>query len=345
MENGECIEASAPTRIDLAGGTVDIWPLYLFHEGACTINAAINLNVRLRIVRSSDDFFHVINLTTGRHCCEASLDRIKRRAGFELFGWALEHFRPDHALEIHYTSMAPQGAGLAGSSALLVALCGALNMMAGNPYTKDDFPWLLRDIETRILGVPAGLQDYYPALWGGIHFLRFGAGTVQRRLIRVDHRELEQWLMLVFTGTSRNSGSNNWSIVKHYIDGNRRIKRLLGQIVHVTDQMGDALIRGDYGRAAEAMRQEARHREHLLEDILTPDIRHLGAIARACGVLATKVCGAGGGGCVLLFVDPRRRQLLNENVVRAGYQVLPLHITRSGLTVRRLRRCGRKFDR
>ena len=43
------IISSAPTRIDLAGGTIDIWPLYLFHEGASTLNAAISLRAHVEL--------------------------------------------------------------------------------------------------------------------------------------------------------------------------------------------------------------------------------------------------------------------------------------------------------
>ncbi len=49
------IESSAPTRVDLAGGTIDIWPLYLFHPGAATVNFAISLRAHCRIETRADD--------------------------------------------------------------------------------------------------------------------------------------------------------------------------------------------------------------------------------------------------------------------------------------------------
>src|SRR5215831_6164421 len=49
------IATSAPTRIDLAGGTIDIWPLYLFHSGAQTVNAAISIRTYARVEPRDDD--------------------------------------------------------------------------------------------------------------------------------------------------------------------------------------------------------------------------------------------------------------------------------------------------
>ncbi len=59
------IVTSAPTRIDLAGGTIDIWPLYLFHPGAQTLNAAISLRAQATIETRSDERIVITSLDTG----------------------------------------------------------------------------------------------------------------------------------------------------------------------------------------------------------------------------------------------------------------------------------------
>src|SRR5438094_5353563 len=59
------IEASAPTRIDLAGGTLDIWPLYLFHEDAQTINAAISLRAHVDVSPRTDGRIQLESTDTG----------------------------------------------------------------------------------------------------------------------------------------------------------------------------------------------------------------------------------------------------------------------------------------
>src|SRR5687767_15727403 len=58
--------ASAPTRIDLAGGTIDIWPLYLFHDGAATLNAAISLRAQVTLEGRGEEGIRLQSLDTSR---------------------------------------------------------------------------------------------------------------------------------------------------------------------------------------------------------------------------------------------------------------------------------------
>ena len=328
------IEARSPSRIDLAGGTVDIWPLYLFQRGAVTINAGISLFVRIRIAVSEDGLFHIVDLKRNRRCTAATIDLLKRKKGFELFGWALDHFRPNTGLKIVSDTMVPEGAGLAGSSSLLVALCGALNHITRMHYSRVRLLDILRDIETQLLQVPAGFQDYYPALWGGISSICWDVGGGKREVLDSVDREIEPWLMLVYTGTSRHSGTNNWNILKQYIEGDTRIRRLLQKIVAVTHSMREALIERDFEKAGTLMGQEASCRRELLPTIVTPEIERLEKMARSLGVIGCKVCGAGGGGCVVLFLEPDRREIVYRRLTQSGYEVVPFRIARKGLWLR-----------
>jgi D-glycero-alpha-D-manno-heptose-7-phosphate kinase len=329
----ECIEALAPTRIDLAGGTVDIWHLYLFHHEALTINAAINLFIHIRVSISMDGLFHIVDRKKNRSYTADTVEALKKKKGFELFGWALQHFIPGTGLKITYDTMAPEGSGLAGSSSLLVALCGALNRLVRTNYSRTRLLDILRDIETQLLRVPAGLQDYYPALWGGVNGIRWDVGGGKKETLDFWVHGLEQWLMLVYTKTSRYSGMNNWNILKRHVEGDKEIRRLLQKIVLVTHMMRDALINGDFRKAGEAMAQEASYRKQLLPGIVTPEINHVEKIARSSGAIASKVCGAGGGGCVLLFLEPQRRDPVQQRLVQEGYEIVPFSISRGGLSL------------
>ena len=60
------IRSSAPTQIDWAGGTLDIWPLYLFHEGAQTLNAAISLRAHAEIVERTDGKVRLESVDTAK---------------------------------------------------------------------------------------------------------------------------------------------------------------------------------------------------------------------------------------------------------------------------------------
>ncbi|KAF0249800.1 MAG: D-glycero-alpha-D-manno-heptose-7-phosphate kinase, partial [bacterium] len=120
------IEASAPTRIDLAGGTVDIWPLYLFHPGAQTLNVAINLTANCKIIPRNDNIVSIESKDTNTFV-KTSLDKLKETSELELLVRIIDFFQPKTGLTLITECNAPVGSGLGGSSTLDIAVCGALN--------------------------------------------------------------------------------------------------------------------------------------------------------------------------------------------------------------------------
>ncbi|MBD0326532.1 MAG: GHMP kinase, partial [Pyrinomonadaceae bacterium] len=160
------IEASTPTRVDLAGGTIDIWPLYLFHPGATTVNFAISLLASCRIETRSDDRI-ILESRDRKISFETKLSGIEdliHEERLELISKLVHFFKPETGFHLLADSQAPAGAGLAGSSALNIACIGALNRLVGNRYDEHKFVTIAANIETTVIRVPAGFQDYYSAL-------------------------------------------------------------------------------------------------------------------------------------------------------------------------------------
>ena len=83
------------------------------------------------------------------------------------------------------------------------------------------------NVEAQAIKVPTGLQDYRPAMYGGIAALELGAHGLTRVPLGVDPLELQRRIVLCYTGAPRNSGTNNWEITKRHIDGDRARLRLL----------------------------------------------------------------------------------------------------------------------
>ena len=157
------IETSAPTRIDLAGGTIDIWPLYLFHPGAQTLNAAISLRARARITPRSDDRIAIQSEDTGVSVEADRWQDLRGEKRLRLLS-LLMHFFEARGITLTTTSDSPAGAGIAGSSALNVAVCAALADWRRTHYEPEALLQIALNIEAQAINVPTGLQDYRPAL-------------------------------------------------------------------------------------------------------------------------------------------------------------------------------------
>jgi D-glycero-alpha-D-manno-heptose-7-phosphate kinase len=215
------IESSAPTRVDLAGGTIDIPPLFLFHEGAATVNFAVSLAAKCRIETRDDD--RIILESVDRNVkFETTLGRIgelKDEPRLELLAKLVYFFKPETGFTMVTESEAPAGAGLGGSSTLNIACIGALNKLVGDRYTPERFIPIAAAVECQVIRVPTGYQDYYSAQYGGTACIHFGPAGMHREAIETDVETLERRIVVCYTGEPRNSGTNNWEITKRHIDG------------------------------------------------------------------------------------------------------------------------------
>jgi D-glycero-alpha-D-manno-heptose-7-phosphate kinase len=156
------IRSSAPTRIDLAGGTLDIWPLYLFHEHAQTLNAAISLRAHAEISPRTDGRLRLESIDTSKFIDVARWQDLADAQGLPLLSRLARFFRAEN-LTLRTRGESPAGAGIAGSSALNVAVCGALAEWAGMALHGEELLTIAMNVEAQVINVPTGLQDYRPA--------------------------------------------------------------------------------------------------------------------------------------------------------------------------------------
>jgi D-glycero-alpha-D-manno-heptose-7-phosphate kinase len=331
------IESFAPTRVDLAGGTIDIWPLYLFHPGAMTVNFALSLMASVRIETRNDQriILESRDRNVGFETTVERIDELARDEQLALVSKMVNFFRPSQGFHLIANSEAPAGAGISGSSALAIALIGALNRLVGDRYEPRKFITLAANIETTVIKVPAGFQDYYPAFYGSASCIHFRADGIEREQIEVDPNEIEKRFVICYTGEPRNSGINNWDSFKRHIDGDAELFEIFERIRDAATKMRAALLANDWAKVANVMREAYPNRKRLAPGITTPQMDRLVEKALANGAEAAKVCGAGGGGCIAFLCAEGRKQEVEQALSEAeGAEVLNWKVSREGLVVR-----------
>jgi D-glycero-alpha-D-manno-heptose-7-phosphate kinase len=330
------IETSAPTRVDLAGGTIDIPPLFLFHEGAATVNFAIDLMAKCRIETRDDDMIVLESIDRGLKF-ELPLEQIhelRNEPRLELLSKLVYFFKPETGFTMITESEAPAGAGLAGSSTLNIACIGALNKLVGDRYAPEKFIPIAAAVECQVIKVPTGFQDYYSAQYGGVSCIHFGPAGMHREELSVDKKILQDRTVVIYTGEPRASGTNNWDITKRHIDGDPELFDIFEGIRDSSLKLREALVAADWCAAGEILRHGHPHRKRLSPHISTPHMDHLIEVALDNGAIAPKVCGAGGGGCIAFFCEDGRKSDV-EAALRAeeGAEVLNCNILDRGLEI------------
>jgi len=330
------ISSQAPCRVDLGGSTLDIWPLYLFHENAVTVNFAVDRYTRALIEPRAGSRITFTSTDLKRDAAYDSLPDLlaAKKHVLPLAAEIVRFFEPEGGFHLETGSEAPAGAGISGSSALIIAVTNAFNRWLKTGYSLEKLREISQNIEARLIRVPTGCQDYYPAMYGGVSAIELGCAGIKRVALQVDPEALEARVVLAYTGEPRNSGINNWEVTKSHIDGDRRVFRNFATIAHIAVAMRHALEKSDWTETARLLREEWSNRKRNAPGISTPLIDRMIEVTRRKGALAAKVCGAGGGGCVLFLIDPDARARVVSLIEAEGATVLPVKVARKGVEVR-----------
>jgi len=332
---GPTILAQAPCRADLAGGTMDLWPLYLFHPGALTVNFAVNILTSCRLTPLKGKRIFLRSVDTRKEEQFADLAELQRARRYRLpiAAYLLRFFVPREGLLVETDSESPAGAGISGSSALMIATTAALARLTGRNLTLEQMRVIAQNVEAQIINVPTGCQDYYPALYGGVSAIHLDADGIHREAVPVAPEEIESRFVLAYTGAPRQSGINNWEVFKAHINGDKHVFRNFERICEIARAMHQALVNADWGEVARLLREEWKLRRTNAPGITTPLIDKLIAAAKRNGGRAAKVCGAGGGGCVIFLVEKGAASRVATAIGDNGGRVLPLQVARDGLRV------------
>lgn len=275
---------SAPARIDLAGGTLDIPPICYFIKDTLTLNLTINLRVSVEIKQGNG---FVLNQDQKTHVDE-----------LPLFKLALDYFGLEPKYDFIVENAIPRASGLGGSSTLLVALVKCLSEIAGKTLGNDTLLNAVTVLENRLLGKPAGTQDGAAAIYGGLSRIEFEQGPPRQSALRLPEY-LSGELYLVYCAEQHHSGINNWSLIKSACEGDTRTLDVFRRLNENAHKMQELLQSGSAEDFLVGLRKEVALREELCSDLMTPDMASF-ANGLSSDYVA-KVCGAGGGGCMFVF--------------------------------------------
>ncbi|HVS02271.1 MAG TPA: hypothetical protein VMT16_05835 [Thermoanaerobaculia bacterium] len=322
------VRATAWCRVDLGGGTLDIWPLGLLFPGAVTVNVALDLPVAVTVARRASGY----RVTQGGSRVEAAdVHQLAARTDTALIGTICGALALP-PLEVAIDSSSPLGGGLGASSAVTVALIAGADRLLGRPAREPAaLCRLARDLEAVSMRLPTGMQDHYGAVTGGALAIHFAPGGERVERLDVDLAGLSRHLLVVYSGRSHFSAATNWEIIRGCLEAEPETQGLFTGIARVAAQLPQRLEAGDWEGAGELVGQEWSLRRHLAAGVSVPAVESLLSLARSLGAWGGKACGAGGGGCVAILAPEERRAVLAASLAAAGGEVLSTAPTPRGL--------------
>ncbi len=297
-----------PFRLSFFGGGTD-YPAWYRQHGGAVLATTIDKYCYLTCRHLPPFFEHRIRLVYRRIETCRSADEVQHPVVRE----ALRLLKIPHGVELHHDGDLPARSGMGSSSAFTVGLLHALHALRGEMATK---PQLVREalhVEQDALGETVGSQDQVMAAHGGLRHVRFhptGDIAIDPLILppaRV--RELESHLMLFYSGIARTAAD----VAKSYagdLEGRRRQLRIMRELV---DEGLDILCSGsDIRGFGDLMHEGWQTKRSMSAQVSNAEIDTLYARALEAGAVGGKLTGAGGGGFLLLFVEPARQAEVRE---------------------------------
>lgn len=323
--------------MDLAGGTLDIWPVGLLVPRAATVNAAISLRARAEVLPAAR--FRVVNRQRNLDAAAEEVETLFEHPFTALAARLVSFFAPDEPVELRFHTAAPPGSGLGGSSALGMAMAGALNEASGAGWSVPELVRIVMDTEVRILRTATGSQDQFAAGLGGVHIHHWESPAPRAEPLPWGEGAddpLATRFVPVFTGEAHSSADSNRRVLERILAGEPTALRGIEEIAETVYGMRAALLAGDWDGVAAHLDREWAARKSLSPAVTTPTLDRFEEALRSAGARAVKACGAGAGGTLLALCRPADRDAVTAAARAAGGEALAARTDPVGLRPERL---------
>jgi D-glycero-alpha-D-manno-heptose-7-phosphate kinase len=318
------IISQTPLRVSFAGGGTDLAAYYEQRDG-CVLSTAIDKHAYVIVKERFDD---EIYLNYMRKEIVERVDEVEH----ELIREAMRMTGIDHGVEITLLSDVPSaGSGLGSSSSFTVGLLNALYVYGGRQVTAEQLAREACEIEIERLGKPIGKQDQYIAAYGGLRLLRFRSdGEVDTEAVnlpRIQAFELGRRLSLYFTGRTRKA-----DVILS--EQERQTGDRMAELDSIRDlalELREELESGELDPMGRILHENWELKRKLAKGISDPEIEALYEQARSHGAMGGKICGAGGGGFLMVYCPPERQGMLSKGM--EGHRRLPFQLERDGSKV------------
>jgi D-glycero-alpha-D-manno-heptose-7-phosphate kinase len=318
------IIARAPLRISFLGGGTD-YPEFFEEYGGEVISTAIDKFSYITLNRLLGFFDHSIRLSYSKTELVQTAEDLKHPA----VRAALKYVDIPSHVEINCISDLPARTGLGSSGAFVVSLLHALHAFKGNYVSPEKLAAEAIEIERDILKDCVGCQDQYAAAVGGFNVIRFNSRTDIRYepiVMNSQRKEtLNNNLMMFYTGIQRSASE----IAKDQVDNTKvnipYLKDLKSLVSEASQVLQSDKPLSNFGRILD---EGWKLKQALSQKITNNTVNEIYTVGKKHGALGGKLLGAGGGGFVLLYVEPENHKAVREAL--KPFKIVPFKFEESG---------------
>jgi D-glycero-alpha-D-manno-heptose-7-phosphate kinase len=332
------VRSKAPLRLGFAGGGSDVSP-YSELYGGLILNATINMYAHCTIEETDNDNIEIVAADLEQQFMYNSTKKLPIDGRLDLHKGVYNRIVKDFGFEpmsfrLTTYSDARAGSGLGSSSTMIVAILKAFVEWKNLPLGDYEISRMAYEIERIDLNLSGGKQDQYAATFGGFNFMEFlRDGAVIVNPLRIKKwfiNELEASMLLYYTGASRSSAAIIDEQKKNTSSGNIQAIEAMHRIKQSAIDMKMALLTENIADFAKILGAAWEDKKKMASAISNPMIQEAMDVALSHGAIAGKVSGAGGGGFIMLVVEPTRKMQVRKALNKLGGQVMDFQFTEGG---------------
>ena len=301
-----------PFRISFFGGGTD-YPVFYKEHGGAVLSTSINKYCYITCRYLPPFFDHKFLIRYTKREETQTIDEIVHPS----VRACLRYMEIDKGVEIVHTGDVPAMSGIGSSSSFTVGLLNALYALKGEVVTKRRLAFDAIHVEQNLIGEPVGSQDQTAASFGGFNRIEFGGRKdgifVQTIPINGEKLEyLQSCLLFYFTGFSRYASE----VAKEQIEKTPQKIKELNLMKEMVDEAIN-ILSGPVERFHEfgkLLHESWMLKRGLTKLISNGSIDDIYTVAINAGATGGKLCGAGGGGFILIFVPPENQDKVKDKL-------------------------------
>ncbi len=316
------IITQTPLRISFFGGGTDFKDYYMKNGGGAVLSTAIDKCVFAIIKRRFDEKIYI------NYSKKEIVDEVGE-IEHELIRESMRKTGVEKGVEITTLADTPsEGTGLGSSSSVTIGLLNLFYLYQAKSQPAEKLAEEACEIEIDILKKPIGKQDQYAAAFGNLNIIRFNPDdTISVEPLVVEEgikHALEANLMLIYTGMTRNSGEILSEQSKNIMDRTK----VFSEMRDMVDEGKEYLLKGHLDGFGRLLNRGWRLKKSLAHGITNPQINQMYKTALKAGALGGKICGAGGGGFLLLYCPFEKQDKVRDAL--GDPHELPFHFEKDG---------------
>jgi D-glycero-alpha-D-manno-heptose-7-phosphate kinase len=321
-----------PVRISLAGGGTDM-PEYYEKYGGNVVSSSISLFTYLMIKTRKDNSFQAFSTDFEIHQSRTSYKKLKAKAGTEIAVSVIKYLNFKNGADFVIGSDVQPGSGLGASSSLTVNFMNTISKLQKKKFSKKQIAEKAFFVERNMLLHPIGKQDDYIASHGGLNYIKFSKNNTTVTPIKLKKSksdELQNNLLLFFIGTTRKSST----VLSKQLKKTKNLDSITLNSLHKVNDLGKDLFkslkRSDLTKVGEILDEGWREKKNFTKQVSNSKIDKIYENAIKKGAIGGKLTGAGAGGHMLFYCEPKKQKLVKNEMKRLGLKHIDFQFYRNG---------------